>query len=89
MKNIREDDPQWVSCDKDTTRRQMEDGEIVECIRFHCASEHHAPIVYGHRLPVAYVKSEKFKTPECPFCHKPMTKGGCPDMEGISIKGPA
>ena len=88
MRNIREEDPQWVRCDKDSARRMMEDGEIVKTIRFHCAATAHHPIVYQHRVSEKAMMNPKFQPPTCPYCNKTCVEGGADDFEGIALKGP-
>jgi len=78
-----------INCDKDHTETFMDDGEIVICTRYHCASEAHKPNVYGRRLPEAMVKAPNFEIPKCPWCGSTLKCGGIPDEEGLAIHGPA
>lgn len=79
----------FVACSAVGTVRQMENGEQVECSRYHCAREHHFPNAYGQRIPVLYESDPNFQVPKCPWCGEKLEKGGCPDIKGIVIHGPA
>lgn len=87
MKNIRDNDPKWVSCDKDSTKRLMNDGEIVECDRYHCASTSHLPLIWNERVAKRAYKDSSFKARTCPWCGSLLVKGGAP-MDLITIWDP-
>lgn len=78
MKNIRDNDPKWVRCDKDTTVRRMNDGEEVECDRYHCASTSHLPLIWTERVAIAMYADQNYKPRTCPWCGSVLTKGGAP-----------
>lgn len=79
----------YIECDKDHTVRQLDDGKVVICSRYHCARTSHFPLVWGDRIPVVQEEEDDFKVPKCPWCGEPLVKGGLPDVEGLSIHGPA
>lgn len=87
MKNIRDKDPTWVSCDKDHTERLMNDGNIVKCDRYHCASPSHAPLIWCERVDVRAYADRTFRPRTCPWCKAELVKGGAP-MELIEIWDP-
>lgn len=78
-----------INCDKDHTEAFMDDGEIVICHRYHCASEAHKPNVYGQRIAEKQEKDRNFSIPKCPWCGSTLNRGGIPDEEGLAIHGPA
>jgi hypothetical protein len=81
--------PELINCDKDHTETFMDDGEIVICMRYHCASEDHKPNVYGQRIPIGRENDRNYAVPKCPWCGSTLVKGGIPDEEGLAIHGPA
>jgi hypothetical protein len=78
-----------IKCDSNHTETFMDDGAIIICSRYHCASASHKPNVYGQRIPVAMEKAPGFVIPKCPYCKGTLVKGGVPDEEGLAIHGPA
>jgi len=78
-----------INCDKDHTETFMDDGEIVICIRYHCASETHKPNVWGQRIAEKQLKDRNFQVPKCPWCGSTLKRGGIPDEKGLAIHGPA
>jgi hypothetical protein len=78
-----------INCDKDHTETFMDDGEIVICHRYYCASAAHKPLVWGQRVSEMGERDRNFKVPKCPYCGSTLQRGGIPDEDGLSIHGPA
>ena len=87
MINIRDKDPKYVRCDKDTTVRRMNDGEEVECDRYHCASTSHLPLIWTERVAIKAYLDRSYKPRTCPWCGAELVKGGAP-IEMVEIWDP-
>ena len=77
---------QVISCNKDQMVKSI-DNNPVTTVRYHCASKYHYPLCWNVRVTVRRTAEKDFKTPDCPWCKQPMTRGGPPDDPQLVLKG--